>query len=48
MREYIAEALSYRFIRPSTSLAGASFFFVKKRDGGLDPVLIIGGSIASR
>ena len=39
MREYIAEALSYGFIRPSTSPAGAGFFFVNKRDGGLRPCI---------
>jgi len=37
MEKYIEEALSYGFIRPSTSPAGAGFFFVEKKDGGLRP-----------
>ena len=39
MREYIQEALSNGFIRPSTSPAGAGFFFVSKKDGGLRPCM---------
>ncbi|MGL5596788.1 MAG: hypothetical protein ACRDDA_01420, partial [Aeromonas sp.] len=35
MGEYIQEALSQGFIRPSTSPAASSFFFVGKKDGGL-------------
>lgn len=34
MEKYIEEALSYGFIRPSTSPAAAGFFFVEKKDGG--------------
>ncbi|XP_049322246.1 polyunsaturated fatty acid lipoxygenase ALOX15B-like [Astyanax mexicanus] len=38
MEEYIQEALTLEFIRPSSSLAGAGFFFVGKEDsqGGLE------------
>ena len=39
MREYIQEALSNGFIRPSASPAGAGFFFVSKKDGGLRPCI---------
>ncbi|KAK3535400.1 hypothetical protein QTP70_012829 [Hemibagrus guttatus] len=35
MEDYIEEALSSGFIRPSTSPAAAGFFFVEKKDGGL-------------
>ncbi|KAL0180404.1 hypothetical protein M9458_025846 [Cirrhinus mrigala] len=35
MEEYIREALSQGYIRPSTSPAASSFFFVSKKDGGL-------------
>ncbi|KAK3561538.1 hypothetical protein QTP86_007782 [Hemibagrus guttatus] len=35
MKEYIKEALSQGYIRPSTSPAASSFFFVAKKDGGL-------------
>ncbi|KAK3565072.1 hypothetical protein QTP86_032499 [Hemibagrus guttatus] len=35
MEEYIEEALSVSFIRPSTSPAASGFFFVKKKDGSL-------------
>ncbi|KAI2661165.1 Transposon Tf2-9 polyprotein [Labeo rohita] len=35
MEEYIREALSQEYIRPSTSPAASSFFFVSKKDGGL-------------
>ncbi|KAK3509958.1 hypothetical protein QTP70_023789 [Hemibagrus guttatus] len=34
MEEYIEEALASGYIRPSTSLAAAGFFFVEKKDGG--------------
>ncbi|KAL1249495.1 hypothetical protein QQF64_020500 [Cirrhinus molitorella] len=37
MKDYIREELANGFIRPSTSPASASFFFVKKKDGGLRP-----------
>lgn len=39
MEEYIKEALSSVFIRPSTSPATAGFFFVEKKDGGLRPCI---------
>ncbi|KAL0198990.1 hypothetical protein M9458_007530, partial [Cirrhinus mrigala] len=39
MERYIEEELAKGFIRPSTSLALAGFFFVKKKDGGLRPCI---------
>ncbi|KAK3543192.1 hypothetical protein QTP70_012302 [Hemibagrus guttatus] len=39
MEEYIQEALSPGYIRPSTSPAASSFFFVAKKDGGLQPCI---------
>ncbi len=39
MEEYIQEALNQGFIRPSTSPAASSFFFVGKKDGGLQPCI---------
>ncbi len=39
MEEYIREALQQGFIRPSTSPAASSFFFVAKKDGGLRPCI---------
>ncbi|XP_016098444.1 RNA-directed DNA polymerase homolog [Sinocyclocheilus grahami] len=39
MEEYINDALNSGFIRPSTSPAGAGFFFVGKKDGGLRPCI---------
>ena len=39
MDDYIKDALSTGFIRPSTSPAGAGFFFVGKKDGGLRPCI---------
>uniref|UniRef100_A0A6I8RAB1 Gypsy retrotransposon integrase-like protein 1 n=1 Tax=Xenopus tropicalis TaxID=8364 RepID=A0A6I8RAB1_XENTR len=39
MKEYISENLQRGFIRPSTSPAGAGFFFVEKKDGGLRPCI---------
>ncbi|KAI4880911.1 hypothetical protein NFI96_029797 [Prochilodus magdalenae] len=39
MERYIQEALAQGFIRPSTSPAGAGFFFVGKKDGGLRPCI---------
>ncbi len=35
MEEYIKEALNQGYIRPSSSPAASSFFFVGKKDGGL-------------
>lgn len=35
MEEYVKEALEQGYIRPSTSPAASSFFFVQKKDGGL-------------
>ncbi|KAK3507044.1 hypothetical protein QTP70_001909, partial [Hemibagrus guttatus] len=39
MEEYIKEALVQGYIRPSTSPAASSFFFVAKKDGGLRPCI---------
>ncbi|KAG1941502.1 retrotransposable element [Pimephales promelas] len=39
MEEYIKEALRQDYIRPSTSPAASSFFFVGKKDGGLRPCI---------
>ncbi|KAK3548264.1 hypothetical protein QTP70_007188 [Hemibagrus guttatus] len=39
MEDYIKEALAQGYIRPSTSPAASSFFFVAKRDGGLRPCI---------
>ncbi len=39
MEDYIKEALQQQFIRPSTSPAALSFFFVGKKDGGLRPCI---------
>ncbi len=39
MEDYIQEVLQQRFIRPSTSPATSSFFFVGKKDGGLRPCI---------
>ena len=39
MEEYVQEALRQGFIRPSTSPATSSFFFVAKKDGGLRPCI---------
>ncbi|KAL0153760.1 hypothetical protein M9458_050876 [Cirrhinus mrigala] len=39
MDKYIKEALENGFIRPSTSPAGAGFFFAEKKDGGLRPCI---------
>jgi len=35
MEEYVEEALQQEIIRPSTSHAASSFFFVAKKDGSL-------------
>lgn len=37
MKKYISEALDAGLIRPSSTPAGAGFFFVRKKDGGLPP-----------
>ncbi|KAK3561631.1 hypothetical protein QTP86_011254 [Hemibagrus guttatus] len=37
MEAYVKEALALGYIRPSTSPAASSFFFVAKKDGGLRP-----------
>lgn len=39
MEKYLKEALDNGFIRPSTSPAGAGFFFVEKKDGDLRPCI---------
>ncbi|KAK3562524.1 hypothetical protein QTP86_034752 [Hemibagrus guttatus] len=39
MEEYIEEALAQGYIRPSTSPAASSFFFVAKKDEGLRPCI---------
>ncbi|KAK3505640.1 hypothetical protein QTP70_004728, partial [Hemibagrus guttatus] len=39
MEEYIKEALAQGYIHPSTSPAASSFFFVAKKDGGLQPCI---------
>uniref|UniRef100_A0A8C1GDW5 ribonuclease H n=1 Tax=Cyprinus carpio TaxID=7962 RepID=A0A8C1GDW5_CYPCA len=39
MQKYVQEALQQGYIRPSTSPAAASFFFVPKKDGGLRPCI---------
>ncbi|KAI2647111.1 Transposon Tf2-8 polyprotein [Labeo rohita] len=39
MEAYIEKALKQEFIRPSTSPAASSFFFVGKKDGGLRPCI---------
>lgn len=39
MEAYIKESLEAGLIRPSTSPAGAGFFFVGKKDGGLRPCI---------
>ena len=39
MEKYIGESLAAGLIRPSSSTAGAGFFFVGKKDGGLRPCI---------
>ena len=39
MEEYINESLAAGIIRPSSSPAGAGFFFVEKKDGSLRPCI---------
>uniref|UniRef100_A0A4W5K3E9 ribonuclease H n=1 Tax=Hucho hucho TaxID=62062 RepID=A0A4W5K3E9_9TELE len=43
METYVSESLRQGYIRPSTSPASSSFFFVKKKDGGLRPCIDYGG-----
>lgn len=39
MESYIQESLAAGIIRPSASHAGAGFFFVGKKDGGMRPCI---------
>ncbi|KAI2662624.1 Retrotransposon-like protein 1 [Labeo rohita] len=39
MEKYISDSLAAGFIRPSSSPAGAGFFFVGKKDGSLQPCI---------
>ncbi len=39
MKKYISDSLASGFIRPSSSPAGAGFFFVGKKDGSLRPCI---------
>ena len=39
METYVSESLGQGYIRPSTSPASSSLFFVKKKDGGLRPCI---------
>ncbi len=39
MEKYISDSLTAGFIRPSSSPAGAGFFFVTKKDGSLRPCI---------
>ncbi len=39
MEKYISDSLAAKIIRPSSSPAGAGFFFVKERDGSLRPCI---------
>ena len=39
MEDYLEEALQQGYIRPSTSPAASSFFFIKKKEGGLRPCI---------
>ncbi len=39
MEKYISDSLTAGFIRPSSSPAGAGFFFVAKKDGSLQPCI---------
>ncbi len=43
MEKYISDSLAAGLIRPSSSPAGAGFFFVGKKDGSCDLALIIEG-----
>ncbi|KAL6480099.1 hypothetical protein MHYP_G00111320 [Metynnis hypsauchen] len=40
MEDYIHEALEQGFIRPSSSPTEAGFFFIGKKDGGLNAITI--------
>ncbi|KAK3556180.1 hypothetical protein QTP70_005583 [Hemibagrus guttatus] len=48
MEEYIQEALTQGYIRPSTSPAASSFFFVAKKDGGLPLERLRGATIFTK
>ncbi|RXN35720.1 Retrotransposable element Tf2 type 1 [Labeo rohita] len=39
MEKYISDSLAAKIIRPSSSLAGAGFFFVKRQEGSLHPCI---------
>ena len=39
METYVAESLGQGYIRPSASPVSSSFFFVKKKEGGLHPCI---------
>ncbi len=39
MEKYISDSLATKIIRPSSSPAGAGFFFVEKKDGSLRPCI---------
>ena len=39
METYVAESLGQGYIRPSASPVSSSFFFVKKKEGGLRPCI---------
>ncbi len=39
MEKYISDSLAAKIIRPSSSPAGAGFYFVKKKDGSLRPCI---------
>ncbi len=39
MEKYISDSLAAKIIRPSSSPAGAGFFFVEKKDGSLRPCI---------
>ena len=39
METYVTEALRHGYIRPSMSPVSSSFFFVRKKEGGLRPCI---------
>ena len=39
METYVSESLGQGYIQPSISPVSSSFFFVKKKDGGLRPCI---------
>jgi hypothetical protein len=43
MDTYVSESLRLGYIRPSTSPASSSLFYVKKKDGGLCRCIDYGG-----